>query len=252
MLRFCWNCRAGFEVKPYVVMVKKKGKFCSRECYMEAVRNGFNKGGRNHPNYGKHWPKKMRQQISKSLRGKNNPMYGKQLSAEHRKRIGDAQRGSKHRCWKGGITPLRKKLYFKDEYKEWRKAVFERDDYTCSLCGQRGSTVLHAHHILPWQEYPILRFVVDNGITLCKDCHYIIEALKKRGVIFQPLPKIAPCQEKSDMTHTLNSVKPLRKRGNTEPSQLTLEGVETVKGTPFVGEDTVQTTNILYGSESYS
>lgn len=56
------------------------------------------------------------------------------------------------------------------EYKEWRKAVFIRDGFTCQLCGKVGGT-LNAHHIKPYARYPELRFVVDNGITLCQSCH---------------------------------------------------------------------------------
>jgi len=49
-------------------------------------------------------------------------------------------------------------------------------------------------------------------------------------------------EEESSLQHSLNSVKPLRKRGNTEPSPKR-EGVETVKGASKKDEDTVQTTN---------
>ena len=60
-----------------------------------------------------------------------------------------------------------------DEYIIWRTSVFERDDYTCQECGQRGGTK-HPHHILPWCDYPEPEYSlnVDNGITLCPDCHY--------------------------------------------------------------------------------
>ena len=53
----------------------------------------------------------------------------------------------------------------------WRSEVFERDDYRCRDCGSRG-VQLQAHHVVPWHSAPDLRFDVDNGITLCRDCHH--------------------------------------------------------------------------------
>lgn len=55
-------------------------------------------------------------------------------------------------------------------YSKWRTDVFERDDYTCAICGKRGGE-LNAHHIKPFAQFPDDRFDVDNGITLCKACH---------------------------------------------------------------------------------
>lgn len=56
------------------------------------------------------------------------------------------------------------------QYKEWRKKVFERDDYTCQECQLRGGN-LEAHHIKPFKKYKADRFVLKNGVTLCKVCH---------------------------------------------------------------------------------
>jgi len=53
---------------------------------------------------------------------------------------------------------------------DWRKSVFERDDYTCCCCGVRGH-YLQAHHIKKFADHKELRFDVGNGITLCKRCH---------------------------------------------------------------------------------
>lgn len=56
------------------------------------------------------------------------------------------------------------------EYKSWRKAVFERDNYTCQICGQRGGK-LNAHHVSRYAKSPGLRTDINNGITLCEQCH---------------------------------------------------------------------------------
>lgn len=65
-------------------------------------------------------------------------------------------------------------------YSEWRKEVFSRDNYTCRKCGKHGGT-LNAHHIKPYAKYESLRTDLDNGITLCVECHKK-EHKKRRGV----------------------------------------------------------------------
>lgn len=83
--------------------------------------------------------------------------------------------GENHYNWKGGITPLQMKIRNSMEYKLWRNAVFERDNYTCIWCGSRSGNgkriALAADHIKPFCDYPELRFAIDNGRTLCNDCH---------------------------------------------------------------------------------
>lgn len=77
--------------------------------------------------------------------------------------------------WRGGISPENMRIRSSQEYKLWRKAVFERDNYTCRFCGARngnGKTIiLHADHIKPFAFFPELQFDIGNGRTLCIDCH---------------------------------------------------------------------------------
>jgi len=53
--------------------------------------------------------------------------------------------------------------------KEWRNKVFERDNYTCELTGERRTLV--AHHLESYNTDIKNRFVVDNGITISEDAH---------------------------------------------------------------------------------
>ncbi len=87
-------------------------------------------------------------------------------------------RGEKSNNWKGGISRSYKDGYGSPEYKEWRKSVFERDKYICIKCSAKG--YLTAHHIKSWARYPKLRFVVSNGITLCENCHILIDKYRAR------------------------------------------------------------------------
>ena len=66
------------------------------------------------------------------------------------------------------------------EYREWRKAVFERDDYVCQKCGERGGT-LNAHHIESYNSNKDLRTALDNGVTLCKKHHNDFHHIYGRG-----------------------------------------------------------------------
>lgn len=76
-------------------------------------------------------------------------------------------------------------------YSEWRKAVFKRDNFTCRKCGKQGGT-LNAHHIKPYAKYESLRTDINNGITLCVECHKK-EHKKERG---GDLSQNAECSQK--------------------------------------------------------
>lgn len=62
--------------------------------------------------------------------------------------------------------------------REMQKKVFERDNYTCQICGERGGD-LQVDHIQSWADYPELRFKMDNCRTVCMSCHYYLTFKRK-------------------------------------------------------------------------
>lgn len=153
---------------------------------------GFQKGHKT--NIGRLVSKETAKKISGSNKGrkvgeigrKNMSIgqKGKLITLEHRKKISDALKGripknvlrgdfSGEKChlWKGGITPINQKIRTSYEYKLWRKAVFERDSYQCIWGGKEHGSKLNVDHIKPFSLFPELRFAIDNGRTLCHECH---------------------------------------------------------------------------------
>ena len=120
---------------------------------------------------GKHHTEKTKEIIRAKNKGKRYGVF----TEEGRKKLSIYHSGDKCIFWKGGITKLRAKIYNSYEYKEWRKNVFIRDEYTCVLCkvknGNGKEIYLQADHIKPFSLFPELRFNIDNGQTLCKNCH---------------------------------------------------------------------------------
>jgi hypothetical protein len=56
-------------------------------------------------------------------------------------------------------------------YVEWKKEVHTRDKGKCRISNKDCSGRIEAHHILPWSNFPELRYEVNNGISLCKKHH---------------------------------------------------------------------------------
>ena len=109
-----------------------------------------------------------------------------------------ASLGSKNHQWKGN-RDLRDFVRHCPSHRDWVKAVFERDDYTCQMCYRRG-VYLESHHLIPFKyifedflnKYPDLSvqddleelcrllskyesfFDINNGQTLCKKCHHFV------------------------------------------------------------------------------
>ena len=51
------------------------------------------------------------------------------------------------------------------------KKTFERDKYTCQLCGLFGC-YLNAHHIIPIHINELKALDINNMVSLCKKCHF--------------------------------------------------------------------------------
>lgn len=134
-------------------------KFCKRSCYQKYW-------GKNMLTHGK----KYRFSKKHNPWNKGKPFY--------------KVRGKNHHMWKGGITPLVRAVRTLREMDEWRKFIYERDDYTCVICGSRGNK-LNADHIISFRTLIRTNNItsledarkceklwdVSNGRTLCVPCH---------------------------------------------------------------------------------
>ncbi len=117
-------------------------------------------------NLGRHHSKETIEKIRKSRIGKSSGMIGKKQSEETKRKMSLSHGGS-------GIPQYSTKRYYHKcdwRYKEWRSKVFERDNWTCQTCNKRGIP-LEPHHIKGWTKYPELRYEVENGVSLCIECH---------------------------------------------------------------------------------
>jgi len=132
--------------------------------------------------WGKAMPKAVREKIAKANTGKHPTKKTiMKLRLSHIKNNYKEVNAKRYNLW---------------EAKQWRKAVFERDNYTCRECGKKSGE-LQAHHIISFssivQKYKLktvedLRkckelWDVKNGLTLCLECH------KKTPGYAQKMPK---------------------------------------------------------------
>lgn len=183
----CIECGTEKLEKPYRVAT---AKFCSFKCKGLAMRGHipWNKGVK--------YDETMRLRLSLSglelgrSEEVNKKRKGKRNSPSTEFKKGYKQKkGSEHYNWKGGRTSLDKIIRQTTQYKDWRIAVFERDNYTCQECSARSGNgkkiVLNADHIemfaLLLRKHGIDSvqnalicaelWNISNGRTLCVECH---------------------------------------------------------------------------------
>lgn len=156
-------------------------------------RKTYKSKGRKRPKFSDQWKKNMSKSAQKRIHYKGIQIEVICLNCNKKRYINPAgikrnrnkfcsricysewqsinKKGEKHWNWQGGISSINQEIRNSIEYKLWRKSVFERDNYTCIWCGNNESGSLNADHIKPFSLYPELRFAIDNGRTLCVDCH---------------------------------------------------------------------------------
>jgi len=186
-------------------MVRKKNQNCkshSTKLKISLAHKGKIKSKEHRLNLskslaGRTLSKETKDKISKAK--KRNPTRywkDKKLSEETCKKMSKARKGTRlgknNPAWKGGISSYSHRLRTSAKFQEWRKAIFERDNYTCQnpncvyCCNKIGANgLLHSHHVIPFAECLSLDweeeiFDVDNGITHCKNFH---NSLHKGAVI---------------------------------------------------------------------
>lgn len=87
-----------------------------------------------------------------------------------------------------------------EEYYNWRTSVFIRDNHTCVACNKKIPQI-NAHHLDGWHWCKEKRYDIDNGVTLCKDCHTAFHVLYGRKnntkEQFEEFMQIEFCEEES-------------------------------------------------------
>lgn len=123
--------------------------------------------------------------ISKNLKGDKSPSFGRKHTKEEiEKQSKSIKKAYENKRWNKQAYNLIDGKPIQDfistmvnnynitleDYDNWRKTIYKRDNYTCQICG-KNHCMIHAHHIIPKRDNKDLMLDIDNGITLCKSCH---------------------------------------------------------------------------------
>jgi len=200
--RFCIICKKLLNRTAYY-KGNLKCHSCSRKGkhHSDKIRQKISKSnkGKNHPSYkdGRSFKKYYCKECEKEINWKS--FFHGQGRCKSCSRI-----GKNNPNYIDGRKSLYSSIRGLEEYKNWRNQIFKRDSYTCQECGNNQSNNLNAHHktefnkllqeflkeydqfspiedketlvrlAMKWQPF----WYIDNGITLCEDCHKIEHSLK--------------------------------------------------------------------------
>lgn len=128
--------------------------------------------GKKHHFYGKHHNKKWKRKMREKMKNNVNGFQEGQIPWNKNKKFPEKSGANCH-LWKGGKMKdysEKDRIRRSMEYKLWRRAIFERDNFTCQKYGIRGGKLI-AHHINNFADFEELRLAIDNGITLSEKAH---------------------------------------------------------------------------------
>jgi len=154
--------------------IKKRGGWNKNLKGMQSWHNisGLTKKGQTAWNKGKAFSEESRKKMSISQKGKK-------LTELAKEKISKRMKGEKNHNWKGGISQNKHSVK-EPRYKKWRNSIFQRDNWTCQTCRIRG-VYLEAHHIKSWAGFPQFRYDLENGVTLCLQCHKLTDNYKGKN-----------------------------------------------------------------------
>lgn len=164
---------------------KGSGTYCSRKCYYESKQGciPWNKGMKGQISSGSFKKGQHMSPETEFKKGHSGYIHKKQWKKGHVPWNQGLKlpKQSKENChlWRGGITSKNIHIRNSSEYKQWRRDVFIRDEFTCQECGKKHVYIM-AHHIKSFSKHPKLRLDVNNGQTLCDECHKETESYLNR------------------------------------------------------------------------
>ena len=137
IIKLCKACKAKIKVPNCLL---KRKRYCSKECLYRMTKKRM-KGNI-------YWKKTIATQFKKG----HKPFI---LPSEQ------------YNSWKGGCPSSKKWI-------NWSQNVKKRDNWVCQHCGYKGSKknkFIISHHKVHYKLAPELKFIISNGITLCRKCH---------------------------------------------------------------------------------
>lgn len=182
----CSNC--GKEIHILICNFKnsdgtiKKNHYCSKECKAEHQKTLLL--GENNPKYSSEkcycsQCKKVIYRNAWDRKTRTNLFCSKECYHDF---MSEHIRGEKHSRYRHDISLEEREIGRNfDGYRYWRREVFKRDNYICQCCHIAKGKRINAHHLDGYNWCKEKRTDINNGVTLCTECHNLFHSIYKFG-----------------------------------------------------------------------